>query len=143
MNDALPAGFNAYLHKSPVTDAWQPIYVQEQDGVVALGIRVGTQHCNARGFLHGGVIAALADNAMGFSYMATLLRSDPEASASAVTLSLSLDYAAIARAGAWLHIRPRVLKAGRSIGFVEALILADEKVVARASATFKRIGAAG
>jgi acyl-coenzyme A thioesterase PaaI-like protein len=85
------------------------------------------------------VIAALADNAMGLSYGATLRHSDPEVSASAVTLTLSLDYVAIARNGAWLNIRPRVLKAGRSIGFVESLIFADEEVVARASATFKRV----
>jgi acyl-coenzyme A thioesterase PaaI-like protein len=26
-------------------------------------------HCNSRGFVHGGVIAALADNAMGLSFV--------------------------------------------------------------------------
>ena len=139
MTPAIPAGFVAHTRKSPVTDPWEPIYAQEQDGVVVLGLRIGAQHCNARGFLHGGVIAALADNAMGHSYRATLLRSDPEVGASAVTLSLSLDYIAIAHQDAWLQTHPRVLKAGRSVGFVEALIYADEELVARASATFKRV----
>jgi acyl-coenzyme A thioesterase PaaI-like protein len=84
------------------------------------------------------VLAALADNAMGLSYRATLRHLDPEVSASGVTLSLSVDYVAVGRQGAWLDIRPRVLKAGRTIGIIDTLIFADEEVIARASATFKR-----
>jgi uncharacterized protein (TIGR00369 family) len=103
------------------------------DGAVQLGLRVAQAHCNSRGFLHGGVIAALADNAMGLSFV--VARGD----GSAVTLSLSVDYIASAKIGQWLTIAPRVLKAGQSIGFVDALILADDQVIARANASFRAV----
>jgi len=134
----VPAGFVPNTRKSPVTDAWEPLYAHEHDGVVELGLHVAAQHCNARGFLHGGVIASLADNAMGHSFGATVRQANPELlSAGAVTVSLSVDYVSVAPLGSWLEVRPRVVKAGKSMGFVDALILADGEVIARASATFK------
>lgn len=39
----------------------------------------------------------------------------------AVTVSLNIDYAATANVGQWLQVEPRVIKAGRSMGFVDAL----------------------
>ncbi len=71
---------------------------------------------------------------MGLTYVSTL--SDRR---SAVTLSLTTDYAGIGQHGQWLEINPRVIKAGASIGFVDALISADGCVIARASATFKAV----
>lgn len=134
-----PPGFGVHARRSPVTDAWAPIYSAEIDGVVLLGIRLAERHCNSRGLVHGGVIASLADNAMGLSYGATLRRLRPDAGGGAVTLGLQVDYVAPARPGAWLEIRPRVIRAGRSIGVVDAMVTADGQLVARASATFKLV----
>jgi acyl-coenzyme A thioesterase PaaI-like protein len=97
-------------------------------------------HCNSRGFVHGGVIAALADNAMGLSFVRVFKATveDPAHPATgAVTVGLGVDYVATAKLGQWLQIEPRVVKAGRSLGFVDALITADGEVVARANATFR------
>jgi uncharacterized protein (TIGR00369 family) len=128
-----PPGFIPHRHSSPVTAAWEPLFMRELDGAVQLGLRVAQAHCNSRGFLHGGVIAALADNAMGLSFVVA------RGEGSAVTLSLSVDYIASAKIGQWLTIAPRVLKAGQSIGFVDALILADDQVIARANASFRAV----
>ena len=57
----------------------------------------------------------------------------------AATVSLSLDYAASARLGQWMQITPRVIKAGRSMGFVDALVTGDGETIARASATFRAV----
>lgn len=137
MTDDPPIDFQPHMRRSPVTDAWAPLYAAEDGGILRLGVRLAERHCNGRGFLHGGVIAALADNAMGLSYALTLRRDRPESSGSPVTLTLSVDYVSTARPGAWLEIRPRIVKAGGSIGVVDALITADDEIVARASATFK------
>ena len=102
-----------------------------------LGVVLGPAHCNSRGLVHGGVIATLADNAMGASLGATRALEPGEAPSGAVTVSLSLDYVAAARLGQWMLVTPRVLKAGRSMGFVDALITADHEVIARAAATFR------
>jgi uncharacterized protein (TIGR00369 family) len=91
-------------------------------------------HCNSRGFVHGGVIAALADNAMGIS----CVLSNQEAR-SALTVSLNVDYAATATIGQWLLIDPRVLRTGSTLGFVDALVSADGEIIARATAVFRML----
>lgn len=135
----IPDGFSPHFRKSPVTDPWEPLYSRQKGDVIEIGVLLDTPHCNARGFAHGGVIAALADNAMGISFVAARTSRDGGHSekTGAVTLSLSLDYVSIARTGQWLQVVPRIIKAGKSIGFVDALILADGETVARSSATFK------
>jgi acyl-coenzyme A thioesterase PaaI-like protein len=54
-----------------------------------------------------------------------------------VTVSLSVDFVGFAKVGQWLEIRPEVIKAGKSLCFASALVLADESVCARASGVFK------
>ena len=62
-----PPGFAPHFRKSPVTDAWEPLFSRRADGVVEIGFRASRPHANGRGFVHGGLISALADNAMGLS----------------------------------------------------------------------------
>lgn len=127
-----PEGFAPHARKSAVTDAWEPLFARAGDGVLELGLVVAGAHCNTRGFLHGGVIAALADNAMGLSCVMAM-----EAPAGLVTLNLSVDYVGAAPLGAWLQITPRVLRAKGSIAFADALAVADGAIIARASASFR------
>jgi uncharacterized protein (TIGR00369 family) len=135
-------GFARHVRTSRVTDPWEPIYARQDEGAVRLGLILGEAHCNGRGFLHGGVIATLADNAMGLSLVQAVRRgSEAAAQRSAVTVSLAVDYLATARLGQWLEISPRILRAGGSLGFVDALVTADGTLIARASATFRLIGA--
>lgn len=126
-----PEGFAPHFRQSPVTNPWEPLFSRREGDMVQLGLTIAEAHCNSRGFLHGGVIAALADNAMGLSYVAAA------GSSGAVTVGLQVDYAGTGRIGQWLHIAPRLIKAGKSMGFVDALISADAVVIARASATFR------
>src|SRR6516225_4437807 len=131
---ATPQGFSPHFKKSPVTDPWEPLFSRRCDQIVQLGVWLRNAHCNSRGFVHGGIIAALADNAMGISCVLT-----NQAATSAVTVSLSIDYVATAKIGQWLQIEPRVVKAGSTLGFVDALISADKAIIARASATFRML----
>ena len=55
----------------------------------------------------------------------------------ALTVRLNVDYVATAKLGQWLKIEPRVIKAGGTLGFADALITADGDTIARASATFR------
>jgi uncharacterized protein (TIGR00369 family) len=139
MTATIPEGFAPHFRKSPVTDPWEPLYSRRVDGRVEIGLVLAAGHCNSRGLVHGGVIAALADNAMGLSFheARTLALGDAEAKGSAVTVSLSIDFLATARIGDWLQITPRVLKFAGSTGFVDALVTAGDQTVARASAVFR------
>jgi uncharacterized protein (TIGR00369 family) len=132
MDHPPPEGFAPHFRKSPVTDPWEPLFSRKVDGAVQIGTWLREAHCNSRGLLHGGVIAALADNAMGLSCGASL----PSVQG-LVTISLTVDYVGSAKIGQWLQVEPRVLKTGRSMGFADALITAGGATVARASATFR------
>ena len=63
----IPEGFERQTRHSPLTDPWEPIYSKQTPDAIILGIRLAKPHTNARGFVHGGLIAALTDNAMGHS----------------------------------------------------------------------------
>ena len=62
-----PEGFVRHDRKSPLTDPWEPLWRRVSGDTVILGLRAGAAHTNSRGFVHGGLISALADNAMGLS----------------------------------------------------------------------------
>lgn len=134
----VPEGWRPHDRTSPLTEPWEPLFARPGPRALQLGLRVRRAHCNSRGLAHGGLIAALADNAMGLSAGVAAREEGIEARA-AVTVSLALDYLDAAREGDWLEVRPRVLKVGRTLGFVECHVQCGERLVARGSATF-RIG---
>jgi uncharacterized protein (TIGR00369 family) len=134
---SMPSGFAIHARTSPATRGWEPLYAATDTGVFRLGILITDAHCNSRGMLHGGVIATLADNACGLS-LGLALGGAPQG---IVTTSLSVDYVGAAKLGQWLEVVPRVVKAGKSSGVVDALITADGDIVARANASFRVLGA--
>jgi len=136
MTGHIPDGFERHFRKSPATDPWEPLYSRRDAGVVQIGLRVREAHCNGKGFLHGGVLAALADNAMGLSWGAARTPAS-QAERPGVTAALSIDYLASARPGQWVVFEPRVLKTSGSTGVVDALVRADGVVIARANATYR------
>ncbi|MEM7767506.1 MAG: PaaI family thioesterase [Pseudomonadota bacterium] len=136
MTQTVPDGFTPHFRKSAVTDPWEPLYSKLEERAVIIGLHIGAAHCNSRGLVHGGVIAALADNAMGLS-CGRAIAADGRQISGLVTVSLSLDYLGAAKLGGWLTFEPDVIKAGGSLAFVRALIKSDGTEIARASATFK------
>lgn len=132
----IPAGFAPHDRKSPLTDPWEPLFSRRTDEAVLLGLRVTEPHTNSRGFAHGGLISALADNAMGLSCGIGL-----EGAGGLVTVNLALDFLAIARIGQWLQVEPTVVKRGKNLCFATALVTADGAPCARANATFQVLSA--
>jgi uncharacterized protein (TIGR00369 family) len=132
MTENIPAGFEPHFRKSPFTDPWEPLYSKRTDNAVHLGLRLAKPHTNARGLIHGGLIASLADNAMGYSCaQATGWVT------SFVTISLAVDYVGSADIGQWLAVECEVIRTGSTICFAQALIKADDVVIARANGTFR------
>jgi uncharacterized protein (TIGR00369 family) len=141
----LPDGFTPHTRRSPLTDPWEPLFARNSGDQVELALQLRDAHCNSRGFAHGGLLCALADNAMGLSAVAAArtLSANPnhQGFGSAVTVSLNLDFIGSAQVGQWLVVTPCVLKTGKSLAFVESRICADGQLVARASATFRLLEA--
>lgn len=139
MHDRLPhAGFKPHNRHSPVTEPWEPIYSKHFAQETRLGLWLAEPHCNSRGFLHGGVIAALIDNAMGLSCARAIVHDGQEV-AGLVTINLSIEYMGMAKIGQWLELQTSFVKIGRSICFSVGQAMAEDEVIATASASFKRI----
>jgi len=131
-----PDGFEPHSRKSPLTDPWEPIYARKTPDRVVLGLVVAEAHTNSRGLLHGGLIAALADNAMGLS-CGQVMAGRGLASSGLVTVSLGVDYLGKARIGDWLAVDTSFVRAGRTLCFAGAEVIANGEPIARAHATFR------
>jgi uncharacterized protein (TIGR00369 family) len=132
MTSEIPAGFEPHFRQSPFTDPWEPLYSKKSEKAVTMGLRLAKAHTNARGLIHGGLIASLADNSMGYSCAQAT-----NWTTSFVTVTLSVDYVGSAEIGQWLAVECEVIKTGSTLCFVQALIKADDVVIARASGTFR------
>ena len=125
-------GFAPHDRKSPLTDPWEPLYSRRTGDRVILGLRAAEAHTNSRGFVHGGLITALADNAMGLSCARTLGEA-----ASLVTVNLTVDFLGVAYLGQWLEFDTLFVKPGRTLSFAQAFVTADGQPCARANAVFR------
>jgi uncharacterized protein (TIGR00369 family) len=136
MTTGVPAGFVLHTRSSAVTKPWEPIYARQTEGSFQLGLVIAEAHGNSRGMLHGGVIAALSDNAMGLTLGHAL-----GGTARLVTTALSVDYFGAGKAGQWLEIVPRVVSMGKSSGIVDVIVSANGAAIARANGTFRVVPA--
>jgi uncharacterized protein (TIGR00369 family) len=128
-------GFTPHDRKSPLTEPWEPLYSRLAGDRVILGLRAADAHTNSRGFVHGGLISALADNAMGLSCGRTLGHVG-----GLVTVNLAVDFLAGAYKGQWLEFDTMFVKPGSTLCFAQAFVTADGKPCARASGVFRVIG---
>jgi uncharacterized protein (TIGR00369 family) len=140
VNDVvIPEGFRLHVHKgASYFQTLGDLYVRERpDGLVVIGLYVSPQHCNRLGIPHGGMLATLADTALG---MGLHLARRPRATM--VTVNLSLDYLAAAKIGEWLeaHVTPRRL--GRQLAFGDCVLRVGEREVLRATGIFSVVSRA-
>ena len=134
ISEPIPEGYARHFRTSPLTDPWEPLYSRKTDHAVTLGFRAGSAHANSRGFVHGGMVSALADNAMGLSCGHGL-----EGGPGLVTVSLAVDFLGSAQLGQWIEIAPKVNQRGSTLCFAEAEVTADGAPCAKAHATFRVI----
>jgi uncharacterized protein (TIGR00369 family) len=105
--------------------------VRAEPGEVEIALRAEDHHLNLLGTVHGGMIATVADTAMGLA-----MRTRAEPGSTYVTAQLGLHYLASGRAGRIVGIG-RAVKAGGQMGYAEADVLGEgDRLLARASATF-------
>lgn len=82
------------------------------------------------GTVQGGILAAIADAAMGWAYMTTLGEGE-----SYTTVEMKVNFLRAVRAGR-ISARARVKNAGRTLGLLECDVLdAGDKLVAHAVST--------
>jgi uncharacterized protein (TIGR00369 family) len=132
-----PDGFERHFRQSSLTDPWEPIYSRRLGDRVVIGLYARDPHCNSRGMVHGGLIATLADNAMGLSCVQVLIGQNRKPDGGLVTVSLATDFIGAAKLGQWLAVDTSYVKVGRTLCFAQSFVTADGEIVARADARFK------
>ncbi|MCR5876016.1 PaaI family thioesterase [Phenylobacterium sp. J426] len=128
----IPAGFAPHFRSSPLTKPWEPLYSRAEGEAVIIGLRAGEPHTNSRGFVHGGLITALADVAMGLS-CSRRLGDMP----SLVTVNLNVDFLGAALTGQWLEFTTEFVRPGSTLCFTQCFVTADGQPCARANAVFR------
>lgn len=128
----IPSGFSRHDRRSGLTDPWEPLYAAASQQTFSLGLYAAAPHVNSRGFVHGGLLSALADNAMGLSCAREI-----DNVGGLVTVSLSIDYLGTARQNDWLEIQAEPSRIGQTLCFAQARILSGGTLCATAKAVFK------
>jgi uncharacterized protein (TIGR00369 family) len=99
-------------------------------GEAVVALQAEPRHGNPMGTVQGGLLAALADAAMGWAYMTTL-----EEGESYTTLEMKINFLKPVWKGR-VAARARVRKAGRTVGLVECDVFdAEEGLLAHALST--------
>jgi uncharacterized protein (TIGR00369 family) len=100
------------------------------DGEAVVDLQVHAGQLNPMGIVQGGILAALADAAMGWAFMTTLGEGE-----SYTTLEIKTNFLKAVRKGR-LQARARVKKAGRTVGLVECDVVDEaDSLVAYAVST--------
>lgn len=110
--------------------------VNWSEGCCELQMNVSERHLNSQGFLHGGVIATLLDEACSYS---GFYPGCTDGKGRAVTLSLTINYLSAVSDGE-IFIKGNVIGGGRKIFFSEGAIFSCQgQKIAQASGSFKRL----
>lgn len=133
-----PPGFEPLFRSSPFLDATGPYFYKPQSEGFVVGLRIAEKHTNVQGTAHGGLLATLADIALG--YVTAMSQQPP---LRMTTTSLSLDYVGGAKLGEWLEAHVSIVKVGSRLAFANALLTSDGATVASTRATFLVLGTIG
>jgi len=99
------------------------------EGEALVALDATAAHANPMGTVQGGVLAAMADAAMGWALMTTLGENE-----SYTTLEVKVNFLKPVWAGR-LEARGRVKSAGRTVSLVECDVLSGGKLVAHGVST--------
>jgi acyl-coenzyme A thioesterase 13 len=127
----VPTGFAPIFRTSPFIETIGPLYSVGSGAALVIGMRVQEKHTNARGTLHGGVLASIADIALGYG-----LATSTNPLTSMVTANLSVDFAGGAQVGDWVETSIDIQKVGARMAFANVYFSVGGERIARASGVF-------
>lgn len=125
------------FRQSPFVDLIGGKLEEWREGYVRLGLVLEESHTNPNGVMHGGVVTALMDEALG-AVIASVRGLDKMGESPHATVDMNVSFLSNARAGDEITVEGRVLKVGRSVAFgeAEARRRSDETLIAKGRFTF-------
>ena len=108
-----------------------PLWQREIGGEREYALVAEDKHHNRRGLVQGGVLMTFADRTCGMT--ARFVTDKP----TMATIQLDVHFVESGKIGETLISRPRVVRATRSLIFVNTEVTVDKRVIATANGVFK------
>lgn len=131
--DPAAAGWET-VDMSEFMDLIGPVWRRESEAGTLHALLIEGKHRNRNGVVHGGVMATLMDMALG--------RASAEAQGGRrqATISLDLQFLSPAEVGDFLVAECRVVRATRSIMFMQGTLRVEDRICAVAQGVWKILG---
>jgi uncharacterized protein (TIGR00369 family) len=111
-----------------------PVWRRHEGEQLTLALLTGRQHANRNGVVHGGVIVALADHALG---MVSLAQTGCSRQA---TISLNVQFVSPAALGDFIEVEAEIIRQTRTVVFPRGLLRVGPRVIATAEGIWKILG---
>lgn len=111
-----------------------PVWRSREGEQLKLALLTGRQHANRNGAVHGGVILALADHALG---MVSLAQTGCSRQA---TISLNVQFVSAAALGDFIEVEAEIIRRTRTVVFLRGLLRVGPRVIATAEGIWKILG---
>jgi uncharacterized protein (TIGR00369 family) len=129
-----PTGFRPIAIGGDFLRTVGPVWARWDGKHVRLGLRIDERHANISRACHGGMLTTFADMQMA----AVTHYQWPEiAGHGFATISLTTDFVAPVALGAWLEGEAEVLRATKSLVFIQGTAAAEGATVLRFSGVYK------
>lgn len=113
----------------------RPLWVREAPEGRVFGFEAREAHANARGAIHGGMLAAYMDHTLGLTVRHAV------GGRAVATAQLDLHYLAAGRVGTLVEGRGKVVRLTRSLVFVRGTLTAEGSALLSATGIWKILGA--
>ena len=111
-----------------------PIWQRDEGAGLRFGLIVAKKHANRAGNLHGGMLMTMADQAMAFTARKATGKQH-------ATMELHIHFVGVVKLGEFVEARAEVVRATRSVVFLETKMFVGDRLVAAANGIWKIIGA--
>ncbi len=126
----IPQGFEPLPASSPFVTLVGTLYFRAQEnGTRVLALHVVNDHMNMHANAHGGMLATLADSALGYNISRMAKRG-------VVTAQMNLEFLSAVQEGDWLEAHVTMDKQGSRLVFASCDLMVGERRVLKATAIF-------
>lgn len=129
--DPAAEGWQPIVNHTAFGDLVGPIWRREKNGRSCFAFVVAPKHLNRAGNLHGGMLMMLADQAMA---MTARLATGGKPHA---TIELNIQFVGGVKLGEFVVAHPEVVRATRSVVFMQAKMMVGSRVVVTTNGIWK------
>jgi uncharacterized protein (TIGR00369 family) len=108
-----------------------PIWQRKAGDALRFGFVVAKKHLNRAGILHGGMLMTLADQSMAIAAR------HATGSKRHATIELTIQFVGGVQLGEFVEARPALVRATRSLTFMEAKMFVGERLVVATNGIWK------